>query len=47
MVTFRLDAADLSVFAHRTVVPDGRYRLAVGTSSRDFDRVASFDLGRW
>jgi beta-glucosidase len=46
-VTFRLGAADLSVFDHRTVVPDGRYRLAVGTSSRDFDRVATFDLGRW
>jgi beta-glucosidase len=46
-VTFRLDSADLSVFAGRNVVPRGRYELAVGTSSRDFDRVASFDLGRW
>jgi beta-glucosidase len=48
-VTFRLDAAsDLAVFdegAKRFVVPDGRYTISVGSSSRDLDERAGFDLG--
>ena len=49
-VVMRLDAADLSVFdegRHRAVVPAGRYALAVGSSSRDFEEQESFQLGRF
>ena len=47
-VSFPLAARDLSVFSGgRWVVPAGRFVLAVGTSSRDFDQWGSFDLKRW
>ncbi len=47
-VFFHLDRSDLTIWNGRPVVPDGRYQLAVGSSSRDFARIASFDLGkRW
>ena len=48
LVTFRLERADLTYFdegAHRQVVADGRYTLAVGSSSRDLPESASFELG--
>jgi beta-glucosidase len=45
-VFFRLDRSDLSVWNGRPVVPEGRYQLAIGSSSRDFARIASFDLGK-
>ena len=48
LVTFRLGRADLAYFdegAHRQVVADGRYTLAVGSSSRDLPESASFELG--
>ena len=47
--TFRLEAAtDLSVYdegARRFVVPPGGYTMWVGSSSRDLDERAGFDLG--
>jgi beta-glucosidase len=49
VVSFRLDRADLSSFhegTHRWVVADGRYTLAVGSSSRDLPQRASFEPGR-
>jgi beta-glucosidase len=49
VVRFRLDRGDLAYFdeaAHRPVVADGRYTLAVGSSSRDLPVSASFELGR-
>jgi beta-glucosidase len=48
-VTFRLAAAtDLAVYdegARRFVVPPGGYTMWVGSSSRDLDERAGFDLG--
>jgi beta-glucosidase len=49
VVRFRLDRADLAYFdegTHRPVVADGRYTLAVGSSSRDLPLSATFELGR-
>jgi beta-glucosidase len=49
VVSFRLDRADLSSFdegTHRWVVADGRYTLAVGSSSRDLPERASFEPSR-
>jgi beta-glucosidase len=47
-VSFPIDARDLSVFDNgRWTVPAGRFALAVGSSSRDFDAVESFDPRRW
>ena len=43
-VSFPITTADLSVFDRgRWSVPAGRFALAVGSSSRDFARVVSFD----
>jgi beta-glucosidase len=49
VVSFRLGRADLSSFdegTHRWVVADGRYTLAVGSSSRDLPERASFEPSR-
>jgi beta-glucosidase len=48
LVTFRLRPSDLAYYdegAGRFVVAAGRYTLFVGSSSRDLDERASFDLG--
>jgi beta-glucosidase len=45
-VVFRVDAADLTIFDGGPVIPRGRYRLAVGSSSRDFAKLRSFSVGR-
>jgi beta-glucosidase len=44
-VVFHIDRSDLTIWDGRPVVPDGRYQVAVGSSSRDFARTAGFDLG--
>jgi beta-glucosidase len=47
-VSFPIAARDLSVFDNgRWTVPSGRFALAVGSSSRDFSQVESFDPRRW
>jgi beta-glucosidase len=43
-VSFRVDPADLTIYDGGPVIPSGRYRLAVGRSSRDFAKVAAFDV---
>jgi beta-glucosidase len=43
-VDFRLEPADLAIYEGGWVIPGGRYRVAVGRSSRDFAKVASFDV---
>ena len=46
---FRLEPADLAFFDEargKSVVADGRYTLSIGSSSRDLEERASFELGR-
>ncbi|HEX4719503.1 MAG TPA: glycoside hydrolase family 3 C-terminal domain-containing protein [Thermoleophilaceae bacterium] len=43
-VSLTLDPADLTIYDGGPVIPQGRYRLALASSSRGFAKVASFDV---
>jgi beta-glucosidase len=43
-VSLHIDPTDLTIYSGGPVLPQGRYGLAVGSSSRSFAKLASFEV---